>query len=120
MAEQLKRSSKPRPLEGMRARDGAAIIAAPSTAMLLAGFGADVIKVEHPRGDPQYQAMQSIATVEDGELDPSKMQKLLFRMSATRAKFAIPAHVWDGISIRCCARFSASPMNDCRHFTIPE
>src|SRR3954462_15589046 len=39
------------PLEGIRVLDCATIIAAPFTAMLLADYGADVIKVEHPRGD---------------------------------------------------------------------
>ena len=39
------------PLEGIRVLDCATIIAAPFSAMLLADFGADVIKVEHPRGD---------------------------------------------------------------------
>jgi formyl-CoA transferase len=39
------------PLTGMRVLDCATIIAAPFTAMLLADYGADVIKVEHPRGD---------------------------------------------------------------------
>jgi crotonobetainyl-CoA:carnitine CoA-transferase CaiB-like acyl-CoA transferase len=42
---------KPRPLEGIRVLDCATIIAAPFAAMLLADYGADVIKVEHPRGD---------------------------------------------------------------------
>ena len=40
-----------RPLEGIRVLDCATIIAAPFAAMLLADYGADVIKVEHPRGD---------------------------------------------------------------------
>ena len=39
------------PLEGIRVLDCATIIAAPFSAMLLADFGAEVIKVEHPRGD---------------------------------------------------------------------
>lgn len=40
-----------RPLEGIRVLDCATIMAAPYTAMLLADFGADVVKVEHPKGD---------------------------------------------------------------------
>jgi len=39
------------PLHGIRVLDCATIIAAPFTAMLLGDYGADVIKVEHPRGD---------------------------------------------------------------------
>ena len=49
----MQSNSEPRklPLEGIRVLDCATIIAAPFSAMLLADFGAEVIKVEHPRGD---------------------------------------------------------------------
>lgn len=41
------------PLEGLRVLDMSTVLAAPLTASLLAEFGADVVKVEHPRlGDP--------------------------------------------------------------------
>jgi crotonobetainyl-CoA:carnitine CoA-transferase CaiB-like acyl-CoA transferase len=40
------------PLHGLRVLDISTVYAAPITAMLLGDFGADVIKVEHPRGDP--------------------------------------------------------------------
>jgi len=40
------------PLAGLRVLELAAIIAGAYTGMLLADFGADVIKVEHPNGDP--------------------------------------------------------------------
>ena len=40
------------PLAGLRVLDVSTVYAAPITAMLLGDFGAEVIKVEHPRGDP--------------------------------------------------------------------
>lgn len=40
------------PLEGLRVLDVSTVYAAPITAMLLGDFGAEVIKIEHPRGDP--------------------------------------------------------------------
>ena len=45
---------KPRsgPLRGIKVLDISTVYAAPITAMLLGDFGADVIKVEHPNGDP--------------------------------------------------------------------
>jgi crotonobetainyl-CoA:carnitine CoA-transferase CaiB-like acyl-CoA transferase len=39
-------------MAGMRVLDVSTVYAAPITAMLLGDFGADVIKIEHPRGDP--------------------------------------------------------------------
>lgn len=39
------------PLSGLRVIDAATVIAGPTVGMLLGDFGADVIKVEHPRGD---------------------------------------------------------------------
>ncbi|HEX4818238.1 MAG TPA: CoA transferase [Nonomuraea sp.] len=42
----------PLPLADIRVIDIATLLAAPSAAALLGDFGADVIKVEHPSGDP--------------------------------------------------------------------
>lgn len=40
------------PLEGIRIVDASTLIAGPLAATILSDFGADVIKIEHPRGDP--------------------------------------------------------------------
>jgi crotonobetainyl-CoA:carnitine CoA-transferase CaiB-like acyl-CoA transferase len=40
------------PLAGVRILDLGTVYAAPITAMLLGDYGADVLKIEHPRGDP--------------------------------------------------------------------
>jgi crotonobetainyl-CoA:carnitine CoA-transferase CaiB-like acyl-CoA transferase len=42
----------PGPLQCLRVIDAATLFAGPLAATLLGDFGADVIKVEHPRGDP--------------------------------------------------------------------
>jgi crotonobetainyl-CoA:carnitine CoA-transferase CaiB-like acyl-CoA transferase len=41
----------PGPLNGIRILDVAAVYAAPITAMLLGDYGAEVLRIEHPRGD---------------------------------------------------------------------
>jgi crotonobetainyl-CoA:carnitine CoA-transferase CaiB-like acyl-CoA transferase len=44
--------ASPGPLSGLRVIDAATLIAGPMVATVMGDFGADVIKVEHPRGDP--------------------------------------------------------------------
>ncbi len=52
----------PAPLEGLKVIDVSTLFAGPLVATLLADFGADVIKVEHPRGD----ALRTLGWAKDG------------------------------------------------------
>lgn len=44
-------SEQPLPLAGLKVLDIATLFAGPMIATLMADFGADVVKVEHPQGD---------------------------------------------------------------------
>ena len=44
-------SGTPMPLAGLKVIDAATLFAAPTIATILGDFGADVIKIEHPKGD---------------------------------------------------------------------
>ncbi|MBN9264026.1 MAG: CoA transferase [Hyphomicrobium sp.] len=50
------------PLAGLKVIDCATVFAGPLTAMVLADFGADVIKIEHPDGDP----LRKMSKLKDG------------------------------------------------------
>src|ERR1700744_3038485 len=52
-------------LKGFKVIELASNIAAPGAAGMLADWGADVIKVEHPSGDPQRYGFQTLTP--DGE-----------------------------------------------------
>jgi crotonobetainyl-CoA:carnitine CoA-transferase CaiB-like acyl-CoA transferase len=54
--------SEPGPLAGLRVIDAGVLFAGPVIGTLLADFGADVIKVEHPKGD----ALRSLGWHKDG------------------------------------------------------
>jgi crotonobetainyl-CoA:carnitine CoA-transferase CaiB-like acyl-CoA transferase len=53
----------PDALEGLRVIDAGTLLAGPVVASLMADFGADVIKIEHPRGDP----LRSLDSTDTGE-----------------------------------------------------
>ena len=55
-------SQSPQALEGLKVVDTATLLAGPLIATLLGDYGADVVKVEHPKGD----ALRSFGWVKDG------------------------------------------------------
>lgn len=56
------KANPPGPLAGLRVIDAGVLFAGPVIGTLLADFGADVIKIEHPRGD----ALRSMGWTKDG------------------------------------------------------
>ena len=52
--------TEPLPLEGLKVLDISSFIAAPVAAVVLADFGADVIKIEPPDGDPHRQNWKNV------------------------------------------------------------
>ena len=58
----MSESQTPLPLEGLRVIDCATLFAGPVIASLLGDYGADVVKVEHPRGD----GLRSMGWQKDG------------------------------------------------------
>src|SRR5262249_34793711 len=57
-----RRHVTPLPLEGIKVVDCATLFAGPVVATIMGDYGADVIKVEHPRGD----GMRSMGWARDG------------------------------------------------------
>lgn len=55
-------TERPLPLEGLRVIDCATLFAGPVIALLMGDYGADVIKIEHPRGD----GLRSMGWQKDG------------------------------------------------------
>ncbi len=58
----------PGPLAGLRVIDVATFIAAPYTATILGEFGAEVIKVEHPRGGDPFRRFGTATDLPDATL----------------------------------------------------
>lgn len=48
----MSKTASPGALDGIKVIDAATLFAGPLAAMLLGDFGAEVVKVEHPKGDP--------------------------------------------------------------------
>ena len=70
-----------RPFEGLKVIDCASFIAAPAAATIFADFGADVIKVEPPEGDPYRELFRPAGFGPDGrnygwELDSRNKRSL--------------------------------------------
>ena len=57
------------PLAGLRVLDISSFIAAPAAAVVLGDWGADVIKVEGPDGDPNRRIMHDSSNYPKGEVN---------------------------------------------------
>ena len=57
------------PLAGLRVIDCATVIAAPAAAMILADFGADVIKIEEPEDGDMLRMLSDIPSTPDAGSD---------------------------------------------------
>jgi crotonobetainyl-CoA:carnitine CoA-transferase CaiB-like acyl-CoA transferase len=53
---------------------------------------APIYDISHVMDDPQFQALQSITTVDDPELGPLKMQNVMCRMSDTPGQIKWAGH----------------------------
>src|SRR5438445_7634802 len=67
----LTKKSENKPLKGVRVIDAGNMVAAPFATVLLADFGADVIKLEHPKFGDGERKLEPIKRLEpDGEHVP--------------------------------------------------
>ena len=101
-----------RPLDGVRILDLATFIAAPFAATIMAEFGAEVIKVEHPAGgDPmrrfgtpteaEGQTLAAVKTHEAGvDTLNARIQELTKRVDADRPFIEEGKRLRDGLSKR--------------------
>lgn len=73
----------PRPLSGVRVLAAEQVIAGPYGSMLLAAFGADVIRVEHPAGTDLYRIVAPFVENERGHTSAGLMAHNLSKRSLT-------------------------------------
>lgn len=74
-------ASEQRPFDGLKVIDCASFIAAPAAATILSDFGADVVKIEPPEGDPYRELFRPAGFGPDGrnygwELDSRNKRSL--------------------------------------------
>lgn len=83
------------PLAGLRVIDCATLFAGPTIATLMADFGADVVKVEHPRGD----SLRTLGWSKDGHS--------LWWLLAARNKRCVTLNLSTPIGQKICRRLVA-------------